>query len=173
MGMHHQKMIVLGLVAIGKKYGFEIEEFIARTDMTRWAEIGTSTIYKVLKDLEQDGALRGKKVAGDKGPARTEYALTAHGRRQLNTFILDALKSDRTARLDRLSGLFFAPLLPKPEGAAALERTVSQLSHACDALQDQLSSNKGDVVAEAIIQFYIDLLDAEIRAIEKVHRIFK
>jgi len=141
--------------------------------MTRWAEIGTSTIYKVLKDLEQDGALRGKKVAGDKGPARTEYALTAHGRRQLNTFILDALKSDRTARLDRLSGLFFAPLLPKPEGAAALERTVSQLSHACDALQDQLSSNKGDVVAEAIIQFYIDLLDAEIRAIEKVHRIFK
>jgi len=173
MAMHHQKMIVLGLVAIGKKYGFEIEEFIARTDMTRWAEIGTSTIYKILKDLEQDGAIRGKRIAGEKGPARTEYALTAQGRRQLNTFILEALKSDRTARLDRLSGLFFAPLLPKSEGAAALERAVNQLSHAGDALQDQLSSNKGDIIAEAIIQFYVDLLDAEIRAIEKVRNIFR
>lgn len=171
--MHHQKMIVLGLVAIGKKYGFEIEEFIARTDMMRWAEIGTSTIYKILKDLEQNGALRGKKIDGKKGPARTEYALTAHGRRQLNTSILEALKSDRTARLDRLSGLFFAPLLPKSERTAALEQTVGQLNHAGDALQDQLASIRGDVIAEAIIQFYVDLLDAEIRAIEKVYKILK
>ena len=69
---HHQKTIILGLVAIGKKYGFEIEEFIARNEMKRWAEIGNSTIYKLLKDLEHEGALSGRKVASDKGPTRTE-----------------------------------------------------------------------------------------------------
>lgn len=75
MAMHHQKMIVLGLVAIGKKYGFEIEEFIAQTEMKRWAEIGNSTIYKVLKDLEHDNALRGEKIASDKGPAKNGVLL--------------------------------------------------------------------------------------------------
>lgn len=171
--VHHQKMILLGLVAIGKRYGFEIEEFIAQNEMKRWADIGNSTIYKILKDLEHDRALRGKKVASDKGPARTEYSLTARGRKQLTEYILDAVKSDKTARLDRLSGLFFAPLLPKSVGAAALERTISQLHNACDALHDRLSSTKEDIIAEAIIQFYIDLFEAETRAIEKVYNIFK
>ena len=173
MAMHHQKMIVLGLVAIGKKYGFEIEEFIAQTEMKRWAEIGNSTIYKVLKDLEHDNALRGEKIASDKGPAKTEYSLTTHGRKQLTEYILGALKSDTTARLDRLAGLFFAPLLPKAIGAPALERTISQLRTARHALNKHLTAKRDDLVAEAIIQFYIDLFEAETRAIKKVAKIFE
>jgi DNA-binding PadR family transcriptional regulator len=169
---HHQKTIILGLVAIGKKYGFEIEEFIARNEMKRWAEIGNSTIYKLLKDLEHEGALSGRKVASDKGPTRTEYSLTARGRKQLNEFVLGALKSDTTARLDRISGLFFAPLLPKKVGKAALERTIGQLSEVDKKLHDHLSVQKNDVIAEAIIQFYIDLNHAETRAIEKVLGMF-
>jgi DNA-binding PadR family transcriptional regulator len=166
-------MITLGLVAMGKRYGFEIEEFIAQNEMKRWADIGNSTIYKILKDLEHDGALRGKKVASDKGPGKTEYSLTAHGRKQLTDYILAALKSDKTARLDRISGLFFTPLLPQSAGAAALERTLNKLHDARDALNDHLSSRKGDIIAEAIIQFYIDLFAAETRAIKTVQSIFE
>jgi DNA-binding PadR family transcriptional regulator len=166
-------MIVLGLVAMGKRHGFEMEEFIAHNEMKRWADIGNSTIYKVLKDLEHDRALRGKKVVSDKGPAKTEYSLTARGRKQLTEYILEAMKSDKTARLDRVSGLFFAPLLPKAVGAAALERTITQLHEAGDALHDHLSSRKDDIVAEAIVQFYIDVFEAETRAIEKVSRMFR
>jgi DNA-binding PadR family transcriptional regulator len=166
-------MIILGLVAMGKRYGFEMEEFIAQNEMKRWADIGNSTIYKILKDLEHDGALRGKRVASAKGPGRTEYSLTAHGRQQLTDYILAALKSDKTARLDRVSGLFFAPLLPHSVCAAALERTLDELHDACDALHDHLSARKGDIIAEAIIQFYIDLFRAETRAIRKVRSILE
>ena len=166
-------MITLGLVAMGKKYGFEMESFIDETEMKRWADIGNSTIYKVLKDLEHEGALRGKKVASESGPGRTEYSLTARGRKQLTGYILDALQSDKTARLERLSGLFFAPLLPKSIGAAALERTVNQLHDACEALDEHLSSRKGDIIAEAIIQFYVEVFEAETRAIKKVSELLK
>lgn len=171
--VHHQKMIVLGLVAIGKKYGFEIEAFIAETEMTRWAEIGNSTIYKTLKDLEKDAALCGKKVTGDKGPARTEYSLTASGRRQLTNYILNSLKSDKTARLDRISGLFFAPLLKGSVGAPALKQSIAQLNKACETLRAQLPLRKGDVIAEAIIEFYIDMFEAEQRAFVKVSKVFE
>jgi len=170
--VHHQKMIILGLVALGKKYGFEIEEFIAKTEMKRWAEIGTSTIYKTLKDLQRDHALRGKKVAGEKGPAKTEYSLTAEGRKQLREYILESLKSEKTARLDRISGLFFAPLLSKSTGAAALDRTIKQLQNARNTLDNHLTPNSADIIAEAIIQFYIDVFEAEIRAVEKVTQLF-
>lgn len=166
-------MIILGLVAIGKKYGFEIEEFIAQKEMKRWAEIGNSTIYKILKDLESDGALRGKKVPGKKGPARTEYSITRSGRKQLTASILGALKSDNTARLDRISGLFFAPLLPNAVGKAALTSTIDQLLEVDTKLHDHLSSQKDDVIAEAILQFYIDLNQAEARAFDKVLKVFE
>lgn len=170
--MHQQKMIILGLVAIGKRYGFEIEEFIARTEMKRWAEIGNSTIYKILKDLEHDGALIGKKVAGEKGPTRTEYSMTRKGRKQLHDFILEALQSDATAKLDRISGVFFAPLLPDAAGKIALERTIFQLKKAESRLRDHLASRRNDIIASAIIQFYIDLNRAEMRAFKKIKGIF-
>lgn len=170
--MHHQKMIILGLVAIGKRYGFEIEAFISNTEMKRWAEIGTSTIYKVLKDLEKDHTLSGRKVSSEKGPAKTEYSLTPRGRKQLTDYILEALQSDKTARLDRISGLFFAPLLPKTTGATALEHTITQLQNVRSKLKDHLSSNSDDVVADAIIQFYVDLFEAEIRATKRIMQIF-
>lgn len=170
--MHHQKMIILGLVAIGKRYGFEIEAFIADTEMKRWAEIGTSTIYKILKDLENEGALGGEKIAGEKGPIKTQYSLTAYGRKQLTEYILEALKSDKTARLDRISGLFFAPLLPQSIGAETLEQTVHQLRGVREKLDRHLSSNPGDIIAEAIIQFYVDMFEAEIRAVTKVSKLF-
>jgi len=47
------------------------------------------------------------------------------------------------------------------------------LHNASDAPHDRLSSRKGDIIAEAIIQFYIDLFKAETRAFKKVYTIFK
>ena len=52
--MQQPRMIVLSLLGIGLRYGFEMEDFARRTNMRQWAKIGMSTFYKVLGDLERE-----------------------------------------------------------------------------------------------------------------------
>ena len=166
--MHHQQLVVLGLIAIGKRYGFQIEEFIDRIELRRWVEIGSSTIYKLLKDLEKAGDISGEKVPSGKGPARTEYRLTQQGTQRLRGYILESLRSNATARLDRIAGLFFSPLLPKPERSKAIVQVLESLRENSRRLDSHFETNSGDAIAEAIIDFYRDVNCAEIRAFEKI-----
>ncbi|MFU7527787.1 PadR family transcriptional regulator [Qipengyuania sp. ASV99] len=165
---HTQELTVLGLVALGKRYGFEMEEFIARTEMKRWNEIGNSTIYKLLKDLSAKGFLDVKKVSGGRGPARNEYHLTNAGEERLQSQILAAIRSDRSIKLDRLVGLFFMPLLAKERASGVLSTLLKELQSAKKDLEAQLTELEGDLIGEAIIGFYADVQAAEIKAILKV-----
>lgn len=171
--LHHQKMIVLGLIATGRRYGFEIEEFVSRTEMRRWAQIGSSTIYKILRDLEKEGAVESRSNQSGRGPVRNEYELTQQGRHRLSGYILTSLKSDATSRFDRIAGLFFSPLLGKKEARSAIADTEAVLSNVIERLEEHLRQEQGDVIAEAIIEFYIDIFLAEQKAARKVLIMFK
>lgn len=171
--LHTQELTVLGLVGLGKRYGFEMEEFIAKTEMKHWNDIGNSTIYKLLKDLSSAGHLEAKKVAGGKGPARNEYTLTGKGEELLRSRILAAFQSDRAAKMDRLVGLFFSPLLPPDLASQAMNRLIGELESAQAGLEAKRSGLKGDVIGEAITGLYRDLQAAEIKAVSKVLASFK
>ncbi|MGV2495884.1 PadR family transcriptional regulator [Pelagerythrobacter aerophilus] len=165
---HTQELTVLGLVALGKKYGFEMEEFIAQTEMQRWNEIGNSTIYKLLKDLSAKGLLTATRTPGGKGPPRNEYSLTDEGERALEAQIQAAITSERSAKLDRIVGLFFLPVLSADDALPMLKKLVEHLTA---AKQDLIASEKDaadDVIGSAITGFYADLVAAEIRAVSKV-----
>lgn len=166
--MQHQKMIVLGLIAMGRRYGFQMEEFIDETDMRRWVQIGTSTVYKVLNDLSADGAIEGTLEPSDKGPKRKAYRLTSAGRAQLKAQVLASLQSDASVYSDRIAGLIFAPLLKRNEVCKTIETSKSALSKVDASLRKSLEKNKNDLIAEAIIQFYRDVYVAEQKAMEKI-----
>lgn len=166
--MHHQKMVVLGLISIGKKYGFQIEEFIDQIELRRWADIGSSTIYKVLKDLERAGDIAGRKVPSGKGPARTEFHLTKRGKERLTGYILASLQSSATAHFDRIAGLFFLPLLPRGERADAIADVLADLDRNARRLDQHLEANHGDAIGDVIIEFYHAVNRAQIAAFEKI-----
>ncbi|MBI1393976.1 MAG: hypothetical protein GC152_14665 [Alphaproteobacteria bacterium] len=161
------KMVVLGLVGIGLRYGFEMEEFVARTNMRLWAKIGMSTIYKTLKELEREGAVAGKRTASEKGPPRLAYSLTAEGRRRMVGLIEDAMSSREPVYSDRIAGLVFAPLMGA-DAVETLERTAEGLQRSDSDLRRELESRDGDVIAEAVIGYYREVYAAERRALKKV-----
>ncbi|MEM9130885.1 MAG: PadR family transcriptional regulator [Actinomycetota bacterium] len=71
---------LLGLLADGEAYGYELS--------TRLEEAGIGTVpggslYPALLRLEKRGLLTPQWRAGDGGPGRKYYALTAEGRRSL------------------------------------------------------------------------------------------
>lgn len=171
--MQQPKMIVLGLISLGMRYGLEMEKFAEATNLRMWARIGASTIYKALKDLEKEGAIAAKREPSDRGPPRTAYSLTAKGKRQFRALVLDALRSEEPVYSDRVGGLMFAPLLPAAEAARAIENADSALGQADALLQAKQHENDGDRIAFAIIQYYRDVYAAERAAFARVRAILR
>ena len=73
------EVAILGLLCEMPRYGYEIEKTIEERNMRNWTEIGFSSIYYVLKKLEEKELIRSKvEVVGNK-PPRKVYTVTDEG----------------------------------------------------------------------------------------------
>ena len=73
---------VLKLLEAGPKYGYElIEALMNQTDGI--FEIGQSTLYPLLYNLEAQGLIKPKWELADTGRKRKYYSLTAKGKKRL------------------------------------------------------------------------------------------
>ncbi len=165
--MSQPKMIVLSLIGIGLRYGFEMEDFARRTNLRQWARIGMSTIYKTLNDLEREGAVSAAVEESDKGPRRKAYALTDVGRKRMAALIAEALASNMSVYSERIAGLAFAPLMEPRSAKAAIARSIEGLEQADAMLARSLESEGMDRIGSAVIEFYRAVHAAERTAMNK------
>lgn len=166
--MQQPRMIVLSLLGIGLRYGFEMEDFARRTNMRQWAKIGMSTFYKVLGDLEREGAVSAREEESAKGPVRKAYVLTEEGRAQMIGLIGEALASDVPIYSERIAGLVFAPLLGAPGAKGAITGAVANLERADALLAGGLEREDMDTIGSAIVEYYRAIFAAEREAMRKV-----
>lgn len=161
-------MIVLSLLGTGLRYGFEMEDFARRTDLRQWAKIGMSTIYKALKELEIEGAVRVEIEESDRGPARKAYTLTPDGGARMRLLIEQALASDMPVYSARIAGLVFAPLM-KPEVARqAIATAIQGLERTDLELEAKLATEGGDAIGATIIEYYRSIYAAERQAMRRI-----
>jgi DNA-binding PadR family transcriptional regulator len=164
-------MIVFGLLSIGMRYGWQMEKFAAETEMRQWTPIGMSTIYKLLKDMAREGAVKACQEEGAKGPGRVSYSLTVKGRREFQTLIAQALRSNASVYSERMAGLVFLPTVDNVTAMGAIDDADSWLSKADDMLSERRRAQGDDVIADALIGFYRDVYAAERKALAKVNRL--
>src|ERR671930_1221400 len=69
--------VILGMIALGKRTGYDIKAFIDRTARYFWAA-SYGQLYPELKRLEDQGLVRGRPEPSG-GRARTVYDLTEAG----------------------------------------------------------------------------------------------
>ena len=166
--MQQPRMIVLALIGTGLRYGFEMEDFVRRTNMRQWAKIGMSTIYKALSDLERESLVRVETEESDKGPARKAYALTKEGRVRMIELIDEALASDASVYSERIAGLVFAPLMDPKHARRAVSASVAALERN-DALLAQSANTTGmDIIGLAVVNYYRAVYAAERKAMREV-----
>ena len=122
--MQQPKMIVLGLIAQGMKYGLEMENFVKASKMRLWARIGNSTIYKTLRDLQEDGCVSAQASVAKRGPGKTVYDLTKKGTHTLSELVGGALSSRESVYSDRIAGLVFALSLPRDEARRMITESI-------------------------------------------------
>jgi len=73
---------VLQLLSSGEKYGYELVESLSRqTDGV--LNLGQSTLYPMLYNLEAKGVVKSKEKLGPNGRIRRYYRLTARGKKKL------------------------------------------------------------------------------------------
>src|SRR5213595_1500349 len=107
-GHDHSKTayVILGMLALGKKTGYEIKSLVDVSTRFFWAA-SYGQIYPELKRLEQAGLIRGKDDPSD-GRRRKTYELTAAGRAALHEWLTSDRPQVRELRDEGILKLFFS-----------------------------------------------------------------
>lgn len=74
------ELCVLGVLAEGPTYGYAIAQQLAAAGL---GTVKGGTLYPLLARLESEGLVSSSWHAGEGGPGRKYFALTASGRREL------------------------------------------------------------------------------------------
>jgi DNA-binding PadR family transcriptional regulator len=111
--------VILGLLAIGPRSGYEIKATVDRSTRFFWAA-SYGQIYPELRRLEADGLVEGED-APTGGRSRRVYRLTPAGRRELESWLMSEGMLTFELRDESLLRLFFADVLPHEHALQLLE----------------------------------------------------
>jgi DNA-binding PadR family transcriptional regulator len=164
------ELAILSLIVEEPRHGYEIEQVIEARGMRDWTEIGFSSIYYILKKLEQSGWLTSRLAeTSEQGPARKVYSATEAGYAAWREAILNALSTPPQINSPFQLGLSNLPGIPRHDALAALGSYRDRLAERFDyvkARRDRAGAALPDHVA-AMFDFSLTLIEAELRWLEQ------
>jgi DNA-binding PadR family transcriptional regulator len=110
--------VVLGMLSLGPRSGYDIKRVVDRSTRFFWAA-SYGQIYPELRRLEQDGLIEGEDAPSG-GRSRRVYKLTKAGRDALREWLFGSTVTIEL-RDESLLRLFFADFLPREEALVLLE----------------------------------------------------
>ncbi|MEN8171358.1 MAG: PadR family transcriptional regulator [Chloroflexota bacterium] len=168
--MTNAKLAILSLIAESPRHGYEIEQIIEERGMREWTEIGFSSIYYILKQLEKSSLIDSQlRPAEGRGPARRVYQITQEGWKTLEETTLEALTTPKQSFPSILLGMANLPILSQKQSLAALrtyqDGLIKRLTHV--ALQAESQHPLPDHV-EMLFDYSLRMLEAEKGWVENV-----
>jgi len=126
--MTNAELAILSLILEAPRHGYEIEQIIEERGMREWTEIGFSSIYYLLKKLEQSGWIEGQvQQEPGPGPARNVYHITPQGLQAWHEATLRLLSEPSMSSQSFLQGLANLPGIPRDEALSALRQYAARL----------------------------------------------
>src|SRR5262249_41440904 len=91
------RLLVLGMLSAHRPtHGHQLRRAIAMINIEAWSEIRAGSLYHALHQLEQEGLVEPVRTERQgRLPARTVYAITAQGQRELEALRDRALREIR------------------------------------------------------------------------------
>ncbi len=128
--LSHVSLAVLGLIAEGESYPYELNKKIEERQMKNWTNIGQSSLYGVLNKLEQNQLIKSRITTSEQNRALKILTITDKGIQVLKETVFAILS--RGGRLERDWDLAFSniKILTDAEKIQALESCIesSQLN---------------------------------------------
>ncbi len=117
------ELVILSLVAEKPVYGYEIDQIIQQRGMREWTAIGFSSIYYLLKKIEDKGWTTSEASGSTKqGLQRTIYTITTAGLKTCREATLKSLSTPRGMPNVFLTALLNLPLLSSQQIQEALSK---------------------------------------------------
>lgn len=115
--MNITRLIVLGtLSTLGPMYGHQIQRTFALINLEAWSEVRVGSLYHALNTLHEQQLIEPVRTEREgRLPARTVFAITAEGERELVVLRDRALRSSVRSRDPFDVGLWVATGLPSDE----------------------------------------------------------
>ena len=167
--MTNAELAILTLIAEKSRHGYEIEQIIEERGMREWTEIGFSSIYYLLKKLEEKGLIIGRmeRQAG-RGPARKVYQITESGIEARRAGVLEALSIPQRAYPLLQLGLASLPGVTRPEALASLRGYKDNLTDRLEHVRSRRDEIRPlPYFVDAMFSHSIAMIEAERRWIEQ------
>ena len=155
------ELVVIGLLAERPRHGYELDQVIAERGMREWTPVAFSSLYYLLRKLENDGLIVRLATGGDS--RRRMFAVTDRGRRLARRATRDALARIAPAPAPVLVGLANAALLGTAAARDALRARTEALSAEITRLTAHRDRHGGPPVVAAMFDHPLALLAAEQR----------
>lgn len=132
------EVVVLGLLADERLYGYELLERFRERNLDLLIDVGRASVYQALRRLEQDGLVAGKAQDGREGPDRRVFKITRSGRERLRKGVAERLRADASYEGDSNLALGFSALLTAEEA----KRGLASRQDALAALRSRISEER-------------------------------
>ena len=129
---------ILGLVYEGPHYGYELEKVIEERGMRSWTEIGFSSIYYVLKKLEDKKLIESKIEPVEGSPSRRVYVITENGKKAMKVKVKSLLSNYKKAVSPFDLGVINIWLLKPEEALECLKLYSKSINEHISHLEDSL-----------------------------------
>lgn len=116
------ELVLLSLICERPMHGYQVEQEITQRNMRAWTDLSTSSIYYVLRRLEEKGFIeRSEDPAPDRGVPRKVYRITPRGEVEWKASSLQALARPKITYTNFLMGLHNLWGIPPGEALAAVK----------------------------------------------------
>ncbi|NIP59683.1 MAG: hypothetical protein GWM92_15335 [Gemmatimonadetes bacterium] len=160
--LSHAELVLLALLEEGPAHAYELVQRIRSMEVERWARVAESTVYAVLRRMEERSLVDGERRPGERSKTKTTYRRTGRGDAHLRDLVRRGLRSPEPIYSDRLVAAVFGAAFGRgPEIDAALE----ELDERRDALDDALDNPAISEYGRIIIRFYARIADAHAEAL--------
>jgi DNA-binding PadR family transcriptional regulator len=164
--MTKAELAILALVAEKPRHGYEIESIIEARGMRDWTEVGFSSIYYLLKKLEDKGLVNSQlQKASGRGPARKVFQVTEEGQRVWYEETLKTLNTPERPPTPFLLGMSALPAYPPEQAIQALTEYQEKLREHRNRVKGNWERQSVDPLpyfVDAMFDYSITLIDAEI-----------
>lgn len=123
----NKEATLLGLLSEKPKHAYEIEMDIKDRDMRYWTEISMSSVYKLLKKLEEKKLLQSEVKLSHNNVAHRIYSLTEFGKEQFKEKLKTLVSKCQPAKHPVDVGLANLTLLDKNEAREQLRKYAKSI----------------------------------------------
>jgi DNA-binding PadR family transcriptional regulator len=123
----NKEATLLGLLSEKPKHAYEIELDIENRDMRYWTEISMSSVYKLLKRLEEKKLLESEVKLSQNNVAHRIYSITEFGKEQFKEKLKTLISKCQPAKYPIDVGLANLMLLDKNEAIEQLRKYAESI----------------------------------------------